>query len=221
MSGKRFQKLVNEEYYHIFNRSIQKEEIFKNNNLLTRTINLIQFYRFPQKLRYSFFIRLKAELQDAYLFQLKNTEPLVDIYSYSLMPNHYHLLLKQLQDKGIEKFISNFQNSFAKYFNLLKSNTGPVFQCPFKSKLISNESEFLHVSRYIHLNPVTSYLITIEELDSYPWTSFPSYTNKSHNFINTKPIIEICGSSFKYSKFVKNRADYQKRLNKIRHLMLD
>jgi len=221
MSGKRFQKLTNGECYHVFNRSIQKEEILKNSKFLKRTIDLFEFYSFPQKLRYSYFKRLTTELRNDYLRQLEELTPLVDIYSFSLMPNHYHILLKQLQDKGIEKFVSNFQNSFAKYFNILKVRNGPVFQCPFKAKLISTDTEFLHVSRYIHLNPVTSSIIDIEELVTYPWTSFPFYFTNNNALINTEPIIKICGSSSKYLAFVKNRADYQKRLNKIKHLMID
>jgi putative transposase len=220
MSGKRFQKLVNGEYYHVFNRSIQKEEILKSSKFLNRTLDLFEFYRFPQKLRFSYFNRLKSEIQIEYHRQLEELTPLIQIYAFSLMPNHYHLLLKQLQERGIEKFISNFQNSFAKYFNTLKNKDGPVFQCPFKAKHISTDSEFLHVSRYVHLNPVSSSIVSLEELDVYPWTSLPLYINKN-NLINIEPIIKMCGSSSKYLFFVKNRADYQRKLNKIKHLMID
>lgn len=221
MSGKRFQKLINGECYHVFNRSVQKEEILKSSKLLNRTLDLFGFYRFPQKLRYSYFQRLKDGLQNEYLKQLEKLTPFIEIYAFSLMPNHYHLLLKQLQDKGIEKFLSNFQNSFAKYFNLLKDRNGPVFQCPFKAKHISTDAEFLHISRYIHLNPITSSIIDLEELDNYPWTSFGSYISKNNSLVNTEPIIKICGSSLKYLSFVKNRADHQKKLNKIKHLIID
>src|SRR3989337_4384182 len=109
MSGRRFQKLANEEYYHVFNRSIQKEEILKSNKFLKRTLDLFEFYSFPQKLRFSYFKRLTLELQNEYLKQLEKLTPFVEIYAFSLMPNHYHILLKQLQDKGIEKFVSHFQ----------------------------------------------------------------------------------------------------------------
>lgn len=122
------------------------------------------------------------------------------------------------------KFISNLQNSFAKYFNVRHKRFGSVFQGPFKAKRIEKDNYLLHLSRYIHLNPATSLLIKIEDLDKNPWTSFPFYLNRKHdenNLVNSAFITKMIGSRNKYKKFVYNQADYQSKLRKIKGLLLE
>jgi putative transposase len=222
MSGRRFELLVNGEIYHVFNRSIAHEPILKSNRLLTRALELVDFYRFPQKLRYSFFKRLPNDPKNQYLGWLKTISPLIEIYAFCFMPNHFHLLVKQLVDKGIEKSISNFQNSLAKYYNLLSQRAGPVFQKPFKAKRISSNEEFLHISRYIHLNPVTSLIVKFDELKDYRWTSFPCFiTQGNFDLVSTDIILELIGSKRKYKSFVENQADYQRKLHLIKHLVIE
>ena len=95
-------------------------------------------------------------------------------------------LVKQLEENGITRFISNFQNSYAKYYNLKNDREGALFKNQFKGKWIESDEQFLHVSRYIHLNPVTAYMISPDQLDTNPWTSFSSYIHeKAVSFINT------------------------------------
>ncbi|MBU0569566.1 transposase, partial [Patescibacteria group bacterium] len=140
--------------------------------------------------------------------------------SFALMPNHFHLLLRQTKTKGVEKFLTDLQNSFAKYFNIRYKRGGSLFQKPFKAKRLSSDEEFLHVSRYIHLNPVTSFLIKCEELKKYPWTSYPSYVRESEEgFIDTNFILNLTGSKKRYEKFISNQVDYQKKLHLIKNLV--
>jgi len=98
-------------------------------------------------------------MQKNYLNEIKLTKPLVEIFAFSFMPNHYHLLLKQQQDSGIKQFISNIQNSFSKSFNLIKKRSGSLFLHSFKSKRVVGKNTFIHICRYIHINHVTSRLI--------------------------------------------------------------
>lgn len=222
MSGKRREILATGETYHVFNRSVGKEEIFIKGLELERALALLEFYRFPQKLRFSFFKRLQKEIKQEYISGYKTLDALVEIYSFALMPNHFHLLIKQTTDKGIEKFLSNFQNSFAKYYNTKYQRGGSLFQNSFKAKRLSSDEEFLHVSRYIHLNPVTSFLIEYDDLQTYPWTSYPYYLEKGKNdLISTNFIIDLVGSRLKYEKFVANQVDYQRKLYLIKHLILE
>ena len=72
------------------------------------------------------------------------------------MPNHYHLLLKEERSSGIIQFVSNFQKSYAKFFSTKRNRTGVLFRHNFQADHINNEEELIHISRYIHLNPVTS-----------------------------------------------------------------
>jgi len=218
---RRKQILVTDEIYHVFNRSVGSEEILVLARGLARALDLIDYYRFPQKARYSQFKNFSKQVREAYLLNLKEESPLVKIYSFSLMPNHYHLLVKQQQNRGISRFISNFQNSFAKYFNIKNNRHGALFVNPFKAKRIETDEGFAHLSRYIHLNPVTSFLIEIDELFAYPWTSFSRYKDESQNkFIDTNMLIEMFGSREKYFKFVMDQADYQRRLGIVKGLVI-
>lgn len=210
------------EIYHIFNRSVGGEILFPSKRETNRALELLNYYRFPQDMRYSKFKLLSLKKQKDYLVTLHNKRPLVEIYSYALMPNHHHFLMKQLQDYGIRTFISNFQNSFAKYFNTKNDRHGSLFQNPFKGKWVGTDEEFLHVSRYIHLNPVTSFLVEFKNLLSDMRTSFPYYaTERVEEMIDTEPILGIIGSKEKYIEFVADQVDYQRTLHMIKQLVME
>lgn len=70
------------------------------------------------------------------------------------MPNHFHFLIEQTADKGIASHMQRFINSYAHYVNIKYKRVGPLFQGLFKGVLIESDEQFLHVSRYIHLNPL-------------------------------------------------------------------
>lgn len=214
--------LANNEIYHVFNRSIARAEIFSSKNNLRKAFEVLDYYRFPQTLRLSKFKSLNLELKGQYLDTLKEAKPLVEIFVFAFMPNHFHFLLKQLQDKGISKFISNFQNSFAKIFNLKNDRNGALFQNAFKAKRIETDEQFKHVSRYIHLNPVTSYLIEFNKLVNYEWTSFLAYaTEQEIPFINNEFLLSMFASKDNYIKFVSDQVGYQRRLALIKDLILE
>lgn len=115
----------------------------------------------------------------------------------------------------------NFQHSYSKYFNAKNERTGSLFQSMFKAVRIESDEQLIHVSRYIHLNPVSSFLINIESLTDYAWSSFKDYMNPSDSIIATKSILDYFKSKEEYKKFVFNQADYQRELEQIRHLALE
>ncbi len=138
------------------------------------------------------------------------------------MSNHFHFLIRQFENRGITHFASNIQNSFAKYYNLITDRVGGLFQRSFKAKRIQTTEEFIHVSRYIHLNPVTSELIEFDELANYPYTSFSWYINQNKNiFISKEYILNHFKRIERYVKFVGNQVNYQRTLKKIKKLLLD
>ena len=142
------------------------------------------------------------------------------------MPNHFHLLLKQLKNNGISTLVANFQNSYTRYFNLKNKRVGPLFQGAFKAVRVETDEQFLHVSRYIHLNPYSSLVVkSLEELQRYPWSSLPEYLNpkKHKNKISfPKEILDFFDDNLHdYQKFIYNQAEYQKNLETIKHLIFD
>ena len=137
------------------------------------------------------------------------------------MPNHFHFLLRQTEDGGISKFLSNLQNSYTKFFNLSHERDGSLFLDQFKAIRIETDEQLTHVSRYIHLNPHTGYVVkTLEELEIYPWSSFSDYLQRKSLVVDVDFILNFLGKQ-SYKKFVFDQADYQRKLKEIEHLVLE
>ncbi|QQS38813.1 transposase [Candidatus Woesebacteria bacterium] len=219
MPNKRSVVFATNEIYHTYNRSVANEEIFNNSRNINRALDLINYYKNLSNLRFSYFVKLSQDKKNEHL-KSKKIIPLVEVYAFSIMPNHFHLLVRQLSENGIEKFLSNFQNSFAKYYNIRNKRYGALFQRPFKAKHVAGDKELLHLSRYIHLNPVTSFMLDLEELKTSNLTSFPHYLKPVNNLVNSDLIIKLAGSKTKYLQFVSNQVDYQRKLGKINHLII-
>lgn len=215
--------LVDGYIYHVFNRGVSSFPIFLQESDFRRFLELINFLRFNPRFRYSYFARLTLKQKELHLLDLhNNNSPIVDILSFCLMQNHFHLLIKQKKDKGLQVFMGNVQNSYVKYFNLKNKRIGPLFQSAFQAVRIETDEQFLHVSRYIHLNPVSSNLINVANLENYRWSSYIDYvTSYKHRFINKKELLQFFKYENDYRKFVLDHADYQKALQKIKSVTID
>ncbi|KXK08913.1 MAG: hypothetical protein UZ21_OP11001000472 [Microgenomates bacterium OLB22] len=136
--------------------------------------------------------------------------------------HHYHFLIKQTKDNGTKDFIGNLQNGYAKYFNKRNERHGSLFCSGFKAKLVGNEDEWLHILRYIELNPVTSKIIPVNSLETYPHTSFRyRYSEEKNAFTSNGMVHGRFGSFEEYRDFVYNQAAYQIHLREIKHLLVD
>src|SRR3972149_9613462 len=110
---KRKTVLVNNEFYHIFNRSVAQQPIYKNKREYNVFLGALEYYRFQKvPFRYSHFVRLNSTEKISLLNHLYSANKnFVDVYAFCLMPNHYHLLLKQISNNGVSNFIRLLQNS--------------------------------------------------------------------------------------------------------------
>ncbi len=152
-------------HYHVFNRGVDKKEIFQDKREFARAIETLKYYQFSsQKIKLSRFLSLPEKDQSKYLAEIENQDKLIEIIAFCLMPNHFHFLLKQVQEGGISKFIANFTNSYTKYFNTKHDRTGHLFQGLFKAVFVESDEQLLHLTRYIHLNPSTSSIVAINQL---------------------------------------------------------
>ncbi|MBL7078051.1 transposase [Candidatus Shapirobacteria bacterium] len=219
--------LITDHYYHIYNRGIDFRPIFSDKRGYQRFIKLLEYYRFANfPFSFSKLKRLSQEDRGKLLQSLdKKNHTLIGIVCFCLMPNHFHLLVKQTQDDGVSWFVSQLQNSYTKYFNKKHERVGPIFQSTFKSVLVENEQQLLHLSRYIHLNPYSAAMVKgFDQLISYPWSSLAVYLEKEksqYQFCQTKTITSYFQGLKNYKKFLLDRADYQKELEQIKHLTLE
>ena len=212
--------LVNNEYYHIFNRSIAGYTIFNNDIDYDRMLEMLNFYRFIElPCSYSKFTALTEVHQKAILRDLqKSGRPLVEIVAYCLMLTHFHLILKQLEDGGIVKFMTKILDSYSKYFNVAHNRKGPLWEGRFRSVLIDSDEYMIHLTRYIHLNAVSADLV--EKPEKWPYSSYEEYLGKSSKpLCRFNQIMEIEPKIYK--KFVLDRAGYQRELSKIKHLLFE
>lgn len=217
--------LVNNEIYHVLNKGISLQPTFLTKRDYQRALQTIFYYQNQKPpLKYSRFLSLSNKQRETILDNLRKQKLiLVEIIAFCLMPNHFHFLLKQVANIGISKFISNFTNSYTRYFNTKNKREGALFKGKFKSVRIESDEQLLHVSRYTHLNPYSSYVIkTLEELENYPYSSLPEYLQRSPKGSCQK---EIILDQFKnlnsYKNFVFDQANYQRELENIKHLILE
>lgn len=214
--------LANGEFYHVYNRGVARQPTFINKFDYEQAILALSYYRFRNlSIRLSRFKALSRQQRDEVFEKLQNNNKHVEIISFVFMPNHFHFLLKQDAENGISIFLSKFTNSYTKYFNTKRNRVGSVFQGVFKSVHIESDEHLLHVSRYIHLNPVASILVNKSELFSYPWSSLPEYLKEKSSLVNVNPIIQQFSSTDNYKRFVLDQIDYAKKLEQIKHLVLE
>lgn len=212
------------EIYHIFNRSVESRPIFKIRKDHLRAIETIDFYRYSDwPIKLSKFRVLNIEEKQLLEKRIKSeSKKMVRLLSYCLMPNHIHFLLQQTKDKGISRFMSNFTNSYTRYFNVRHQRKGHLFQSMFKAVRLETNEQLLHVSRYIHLNPVVSYIINEKEINKYEWSSYPEFLGLSpFEICDPDLILSQFSSPQEFQKFVLDQADYGKRLEAIKHLIFN
>lgn len=210
----RITPLVTDQVYHIFNRGVAKLPIFTDKRNYNRFLETIYYYQYQgPKPRFSQLNRFKDS-------NFEKNKKIVEVLCYCLMPNHYHFLLKQLQENGISEFVNKISNSYTKYFNTKHNRVGPLLQGQFKAVRIEYDEQLIHVSRYIHLNPIVSFLV--KNLNDYPWSSYQSYIGSYPDKICSKELVlGMFKSPQKYEQFVLDQLEYAQNLEKIKHLLID
>src|SRR3989344_5845137 len=136
------------EYYHIYNRGVDKRKIVQDKFDSSRFIeSLIEFN--TVKPIGSIFEKNRSKNK---LSKIKIHKPLINIVAYCLNPNHFHMILEQIEDSGISKFMKRLAGGYSWYFNNRYKRSGTLFQGPFKAKHIDSNEYLLHVSTYVNLN---------------------------------------------------------------------
>lgn len=224
-SMKRKNPLVNGQVYHIFNRSIAEYKIFNDTKDYQRLLYLINFFQLKElPCKFANFINSKQVQQNGFLNYLnsitKDDENLVQLIAYCFMPTHIHLVLKQLSTDGISTFMSNVLNSYSRYFNTRHKRKGPLWESKFQNVLVNKDEQLLHLTRYIHLNPVTAKIV--DKPEDWSYSSYKEYireTNDNEIICNYADLLEIKTSEYK--KFTTGRIPYQRELAILKKITID
>ncbi|MFA6081673.1 MAG: transposase [Patescibacteria group bacterium] len=169
-------------FYHVYNRGVEKRNIFLGEQDYKVFLSYLKLY-LTSKDDSVIEIKKRADLSEdqknekiSKLMALKNYFNKIELLCYVLMPNHFHIEIRQKDKNDMERFLRSVITKYSKYFNKKYNRVGPLFQGRYNAVLITNERYLLHLGRYIHLNP-QEIIANKLNLSSYPWSSYPAYVN--------------------------------------------
>lgn len=167
-------EFVTGQYYHIYNRGVNRELIFRNPD------------------NYLFLLQRVKEYSSR--FEIANI-------AYCLMPNHYHFLLRQDGIQPVGVFVQRTFNSYTKAFNKAFQRTGTLFEGPFKSVSVNKDNYLIHLCRYIHRNPLDAGLVS--DLADWPYSNYLEWVGKrSGTIFDAEFAQEHFADAADYQKFV-------------------
>lgn len=221
----RKEPLKPDEIYHLMNKSIAGYKIFNSNDDYQRMLRAIMFFSIADQLpKFSYFLKHSNKTNATFETRLDRCFPkpkrLIQIITYCLMPTHLHIVLKPLRQDGATKFMGNVLNSYARYFNTKHNRLGPLWAGRFKNVMVKSDEQLWHLTRYVHLNPVSAQLV--KRAEEWPYSSYLEYTTFSkveRPLCQYKGLMDIKPRSYK--KFVDDQADYQRELAQIKDLILE
>lgn len=186
------------QYYHLYNRGVEKREIFQDTQDYKVFLGLLRKY-------------LTGENRNK-----NNRHPIkylgddVQLLAYCLMPNHYHLLLYQAQASGVTELLRRVSTGYVMYFNKKYGRVGSLFQGIYKASLVDKDEYLHHVSRYIHLNP--------KDYKNWQYSSVEYYAgNKKAVWLKDEPILELFENNRKtYFDFLDNYQEHKEELDSLR-----
>ncbi len=181
---------VDHTYYHIYNRGVEKRDIFLDEKDYVTFLGCLKLYLTPSK---PVDHRLARTLQGSSLSDIQkviyapsrqpnNHEKTIELVSYCLMPNHFHLLLRQVNKDSMNRFMRSLGTRYSMYFNKKYSRVGHLFQGIYKAVMVEQENQFLWLTKYIHRNPLklASYKDDPCKLAGYPYSSYKNYLGYIH-----------------------------------------
>ncbi|MEW5908065.1 MAG: transposase [Patescibacteria group bacterium] len=197
-------QFANHEYYHVLNRGVDKREIFLEYDDLSRFFQSMEEFNtiepigsiFESSFRQHNFVGGSAS-------KCSKHKRLVNFICYCLNPNHYHFILEQITDNGIEKFMHRLGTGYTMFFNKKYDRNGSLFQGRYKAIHIDSNEYLLHLSVYVNLNN------KVHQLES-PVSKFRSkssweeYVNNLDGFCKKDIILNQFGNMSKYQEFAEN-----------------
>ncbi|MBU2529960.1 MAG: transposase [Elusimicrobia bacterium] len=211
---------VKDQLYHIYNRGVEKRDIFLDDQDHYRFIHNLYEMNNENVVRNSgYHFNLTGFYQDSLSLPDKESPrakriPMVDVLAFAIMPNHFHLLLMQKTDNGIARFMQKFGTGYSMYFNKKYKRVGTLFQSRFKANLVETESHYYHLPFYIHANPVNlqgkknnkkTVNSALNFLEKYRWSSFMDY-------VGIKNFPSVINKTVFNSLFAKEKISHREQM---------
>lgn len=196
-------EFATDSYYHIYNRGVEARVIFHDDQDYTVFLGLLKKYLSGEK-----------PAKDRNRHPFKNFSNEISLLAYCLMPNHFHLLLYQVEENSITELMRRVSTGYAMYFNDRYKRVGGLFQGVYKASRINDDAYLDHVSRYIHLNPDKEY-------DLWPYSSYSYYMGKKKAmWVNSSVILGLFNDSpSQYREFVEDYQDTSAELSALKKLL--
>jgi REP element-mobilizing transposase RayT len=145
-------------------------------------------------------------------YQYPHLRPKIELLTYCLMDNHFHMLLYQIEKGGMTLLMRSIMTAYSAYFNRKYDRTGSLFESRFKSALVYSDTHLLHVSRYIHLNP--------RGWKYFSYSSINYYRNANEpKWLQTQRVLQHHSSRSEYLKFVGDYEDSKRVLDDLKHAL--
>lgn len=190
---------VAESYYHIYNRGVNKNNIFHDRQDRIVFLGLIKRYLGDESEK-----KPNRELYPSYKDE-------IELLAYCLMNNHFHFFVYQESPTAITDFMKSLSVAYSMYFNRRYKRVGAVFQQRYRAVRITNDPQLLHLSRYIHMNPQNYAL--------YDWSSLPYYLNaKTASWVKPNKILELFGKN-DYLAFLKEYENKREELASFKQIL--
>ncbi|MGB3921765.1 MAG: transposase [Minisyncoccia bacterium] len=198
------------EHYHICNRGTRKQAIFHAIGDYVRFLFLILYFQSPVVFsnigrHANWFVKHRVfniNVEDRKEVVYKRR---VELVAFCLMPNHFHLLVKEIEDGGIASYMQRVLNSYTKYYNRKYQKSGHLFQGPYRAIHVKTNEQLLYLSTYIHRNPRELAGWKNKE-DQYVWSSYQDFIkdNRWDELIQPGIIDEQFKNKDGYQKFVES-----------------
>jgi len=217
-------KFANGEYYHIFNRGVDKREVFSDIQDYERfllSMKLLNDKNDGAMIEWRDFKKYNpnTDYDDFLKLGFRKNKKIIDIVAYCLNPNHYHFILKQTSAKGIEKFMHKIAISHTKHYNDKYKRNGSLFQGSYKAIMIDSDEYLLHLSAYVNKN---HYIHGYKEKQEWKYSSLPDYLGKRNDSLVKKDIIldQFRGIE-NYKKFINDSSAYTKNKKELQRYLIE
>jgi putative transposase len=189
---------IADSYYHVYARGSSRKAIYQEEDDFSYFLGL--FHRYLSD----------DEVKDGNGVPYSKLSDDIELLAYCLMNNHFHLLIYQNHEGGMQRLMRGVMTSYSHYFNKKYDQSGPLFESRYKASRISTDEYLMHVSRYIHLNP--------DDWQTYRFSSIGAYrSNDSSDWLNTDRILQLFSNKTKYMEFVNDYKDVRDVYEYIKH----